>query len=69
MVLGRCQDGPEGVLRHAGSLQLMNSLKECLLVAVIGAQLWPRDLFCVIVVLRGLLVELVLTFGHGSGSL
>lgn len=65
----RCQDGPERVLRHGWSLQLMNSLRECLLVAAVGAQLGPRYLICIIVVLRCFLVELVLTFGHCLGCL
>jgi hypothetical protein len=56
-------------LRHEGSLQLMNSLKGCLLVAAVGPEFGSGNLVGIIVFLRHLLVQLVLTFGHASGAL
>ena len=63
---GQRRDGVGPESRHGGSLQLMNSLKGCLLVAAVGPELWPGNLICIVILLRRLLIELVLTLGHPS---
>ena len=52
MVLGRCQDDLGGDLRHRGSLQLMNSLKGCLLGAAVRPEFGSGNLIRIIVFLR-----------------
>ena len=66
MTLAGWKDGVGPESRHGGSLQLMNSLKRCLLVAVVWSELGPGNLICIVVFLGCFLIELVLTFGHGS---